>query len=75
MSKSPCRVTPQTPPAELPYEMRADEVAVWLGMTAAAVRAAIKRGDIPARRRGDILRIRRDDLTAEPQGRRWTSTR
>lgn len=68
MSRQESRVTAATPPHELPYMMRIDEVAVWMGITSAAVRAAVRRGDIPAVKRGAILRVRRDDLVASGNG-------
>lgn len=45
--------------------MRTDEVAVWLGMSEESVREAIKRGDIPARKMGSILRVKKNDLTGD----------
>ena len=68
--KKPCRITACTPPHELPYLLRVCEVAVWLGLTEESVRAAIKRGDIPARRSGGMeWQIKRNDLVAETKAK------
>ena len=64
MSKLASRVSAATGPEELPYMMRVDEVAVWLGITSGAVRKAIVRGDIPVVRKGSIMRIPRDGIVS-----------
>ncbi len=65
MSRLECRVKASTPPHELPFMLRVDEVAVWLGLSEESVREAIKRGDLPARKMGSILRVKRADLVGE----------
>ena len=40
------------------------EVAAWLKITVAMVRAMIKRGELPAIRVGRLLRVRHEDLDA-----------
>ena len=61
-TKKKSRVEATTRWQEWPFYLRVDEVGVLLGISPSAVRAAIQRGDIPAKRSGSLVLVKRDDL-------------
>jgi excisionase family DNA binding protein len=57
-------ITRQTPLADLPELLRAEEAAAWFGVSTWTVYEMVKRGELPTVRLGRLLRIKRDALTA-----------
>ena len=55
-------VTRNTKLDDLPEFLRVEEAALWLALSRGQVYALAKRGDLPSRRFGKLLRIRRDGL-------------
>jgi excisionase family DNA binding protein len=47
---------------DLPEMLRVPEVAAWLGTSKDVVYAMVKRGELPSRKYGRLLRVQRDGL-------------
>ena len=57
-------ITRRSPLSDLPELITVDEAALWLGIGRGLVYELVKRGTLPSRRLGRLVRIPRDGLAS-----------